>query len=205
MMKKLIAASAVALMAASAHADSGNMTGFYTGLSLGYGIGYNDLKNDGDSEDISTDGAVGTLFLGYQKDFGRFVAGLEAHGSITGADGTSRDSNGDTFSLDRNHAYGIAAKLGTKLNNWLAYVKLGYERAEYELKATSAAGSVKRDRNFNSFLLGLGMETMVTSNLMFGGEYTHSFASDKTLRLGNEDFKVDPRFGEFKLRLAYKF
>lgn len=190
MMKKLLAASTVALMAASANAaDSANMTGFYGALGLGYGVGNNHI---GDAIDLSVDGVVGTLFLGYQKDFGRFVAGLELDGSLTSADGKVVG-----VKLKRKNAFGASAKLGTKLNGWLAYAKLGYRSAQYELETVAGNGK----KRFNAFVPGLGMETMITPNIMFGGEWTYDLAGSKTV----EGVKVQPRFSEFKLKVGYKF
>lgn len=219
-LKNLAIVSAVALSAAgSAYADA-HCTGFYLGLNAGYGFGssktkYNDKsdanQNPNHDARIGIEGFDGGLHLGYQHDFGKFVAGLEASGALNHADGSSRsiESVRDRLYVERKHAFGIAAKVGAKLNSWLAYVKLGYERASFRAKyddPVTAANVISGTKNLNGFLAGVGMETMLTSHVMFGGEYAHTFYGKATASNAiNDTVKVDPRYGTFKLRLSYKF
>lgn len=191
--KALLTASAVALTAAAAHAET-DFSGAYVGLNAGYGIGKFDIKDDGYVNDMSIDGLDGGLHLGYQKDFGKFVAGLELHGNFSGANTRFKDSEED-FKISRGHSFGASAKLGMKLNSWLAYVRAGYDRAKYELKDNG----IKERSNANGFLGGLGVETMLTSNIMFGGEYNHI----RYQKFKNSHTK--PSYNTFKLRLSYKF
>lgn len=198
----LLAASAFATSAMAA--DSANMTGFYVGANGGYGVGKTKIS---DSNDVSLskalDGFLGGLHAGYQKDFGCLVAGLEAHGYLSNTKGTARDTDGDTNATKRKHGYGVSGRLGAKLNSWLTYVKVGYDRAKFTNSGIEDAVRFSRSKNLNGLVLGLGAETMVTSNVALGAEITQTLY--KAVKVKGTDIKLTNRVADFKLRLSYKF
>lgn len=212
--KTLIASSAVAVaLATSAMADAHKMTGFYAGVNVGYGAGRTNIDSKNLTSPVKNDagleGVIGGLHLGYQHDFNnQFVGGLELSGNLSNTNGKVSVDGDKITDLKRKHAFGIAARLGMKINSWLAYVKLGWESAKFDLTGASTAAAdatAKKSHRLNGFVPGIGMETMLTQNIMFGGEWTYTMYSSKSFKTGDIDHKVKPRIGDFKLRLSYKF
>lgn len=209
-MNQILSAALISTaMTTAAMAEHGKMTGFYVGVNGGYGVGHGDMsslpaRTTLNSSDYGLGGFVGGLHTGYQKDFGCMVAGLELAGNLSNTDGDDKTFT-NKLTFERKNAFGAAARLGFKLNTWLVYAKLGYENAKF--KVSSAVSSSKRH---NAFVPGLGMETMLTSNVMFGGEWTYAMYNKKTYAIsvatgGETRASFKPRVGDFKLRLGYKF
>jgi outer membrane immunogenic protein len=212
----LIATSAVAVtLATSAVADSKNMTGFYVGGNVGYGSGTDKIQFNNNPtrvnarSDRGMKGAVGGLHLGFQKDFGQFIAGLEGAASLSNTKGsdsfsTARVSGSSAFK--RKNALGIAGRLGVKLNSWAVFAKLGYENAKFTSSNTFGAFSASKNKRLNAFVPGVVLETVLCNNVMIGGEWTYSLYDGKNFSkstVANDKHK--PRIGDFKLRLGYKF
>jgi opacity protein-like surface antigen len=177
-------------------------TGPYAGVNFGYGAGHIEMK-DSSAKTKTTHGmkgVIGGLHLGYQKDFGQFVAGLEASANLSNSESKNNYTDGRIV-LKRRNAYGLAARLGMTLNTWLAYVKLGYENAKFDYRFNDT----KDNKRLNAFVPGFGMETKLTPNVVFGGEWTYTMYSKKSFKKIDNDEKVKPSIGDFKLRLSYKF
>jgi len=216
-MSKLVAllatSAVVASVATAAVADSNNLTGFYIGATGGYGAGTSEHKvgkPSSSKSDFGMKGAVGGLYLGFQKDFGKMVAGLEGSASLSNTEGTSKSksrfgSYKSTFK--RKDAYGIALRLGAKINNWFVYGKAGYENAKFSLRSRGFGTSASKTKRLGGFVPGIGFETMVSNHVMVGAEWTYSlykgknFAGKKNTTRNHES----PRIGDFKVRLGYKF
>tara|TARA_R110002095_G_scaffold200627_1_gene180978 strand:+ start:1406 stop:2056 length:651 start_codon:yes stop_codon:yes gene_type:complete len=213
--KNMIATSAVALaVATSAMADTTNFSGAYIGGNFGYGAGKAEINNreaapNNSSIDMGMSGVIGGLHTGYQHQFGMFILGAEAAANLSNNDGTSKDAAEKT-SFKRKHAFGLAARAGVVINNWMTYVKLGWENAKFDYKVSGnvapfLADNVSKSKRLNAFVTGLGFETLVAKNMMIGAEWTYSFYQNKTLSAGVVDDKAKPRIGDFKVRLGYKF
>jgi opacity protein-like surface antigen len=205
----LLTISAVAVaLTAPVLASSKNMSGAYLGASFGYGIGelHSRMKsNTGLSTNMnpSMKGMIGGLHLGFQKDFGRFVAGVEGAGNL------SNTKTSDSFqvgalsiknAVKRKNALNAAGRFGVKLNDWLVYAKGGYENAKFS--------SDSKSKRVNGLLAGLGFETVTCNHVMFGGEYTYTMYKRETFKTTTNGIqisrKIQPRIGDFKLRLGYK-
>jgi hypothetical protein len=220
--KTVLASTAIAAALATSAMAAETFTGPYAGVNFGYGAGHIDAKTtakhgagtESTKNNNGLKGVIGGLHLGYQKDFGQFVAGLEASANLSNTEGKNR-ADKYSSSLKRKNAYGIAARLGMTLNTWLAYVKLGYESAQFEAKFTDTFAAApnqingKKKSRINGFVPGFGMETKLTPNVMFGGEWTYSMYSRKTYKAAAGTTEVTakskPSIGDFKLRLSYKF
>jgi outer membrane immunogenic protein len=218
-LKTLIATSAVAVaMASSAIANECTFTGFNLGVNVGYGTGsanssYSNVAGTNTiSNNLSLKGVVGGVQAGYIKEFGKFVAGLEATFNLSNTQGkvtaTTAVPGSAFFKVNRRNAFGLAANLGTKLNNWLLYVKLGWESANFKLTSGSSAtnSTLSKSKRLNGFAPGLGVATMLTHNVMFGVEWTYAFYSKQSGKASNGDrSSYTPRIADVKLKLGYKF
>ena len=214
--KTVLASTAIAAALATSAMAAETFTGPYAGVNFGYGVGHVDAKTNvtganatsyKDSKGIK--GTIGGLHLGFQKDFGQFVAGLEASANLSNTEGKDTSATAST-SFKRKNAYGIAARVGMTLNTWLAYVKLGYENARFESKVTNTITTpkinFKKKSRVNAFVPGFGMETKLTPNVMFGGEWTYAMYSRNNLKVNDTvSVKNKANIGDFKLRLSYKF
>lgn len=214
MIKKMIATSAVALgLATSAMAADTNFSGLYLGGNFGYGAGTakQDNREAGANHraaDLSMNGVIGGLHTGYQHQFGLFVLGAEAAANLSNNDGSAKEGTVKT-SFKRKHAFGLAARAGVVLNEWMTYAKLGWENAKFDYKvsgSTTAANNVSKNKRLNAFVTGLGLETLVAQNMMLGAEWTYTFYKKKSYAAaGDAADKVKPRIADFKVRLGYKF
>ncbi len=211
--KTMIATSAVALaLATSAMADS-NFTGAYVGGNFGYGAGKSKFDNNEGAAnttqktDFGLSGAVGGLHGGYQHQFGMLVAGIEGAFNLSNTDATTTVGNVKT-SIKRKHAYGLAARFGAVINNWMAYTKLGWERARFDFKISGSADSnddFSKKKNLNAFVAGLGFETLVAEHVMLGAEWTTSFYKKTSISSESNPDTYKTHISDFKVRLGYKF
>lgn len=203
--------TSMAAAAAAGTSDCNRMTGFYLGGNLGYGAG---TVKDSDSDGYGhggLKGLIGGIHLGYQKAFGIVVAGLEGTANLSNTKLSSKNKDDgiiDKTSFKRKHAFGIAARLGVVINNCLIYTKAGYDNAKFSFHE-SEAKPASQNKNLHGIVPGIGFETMITNNLMFGGEWTYTFYQGKklvrTIDGDIENDKLKHRIGDFKLRLSYKF
>lgn len=213
--------SAVAASIATSAVANTNMTGVYVGANVGYGAG-SDKSNFTDKNaktfvknDKGMTGAVGGLHLGFQKDFGQFVAGLEGAANLSNTKSSFSSNSGlagEKSTFKRKNAFGVAGRIGVKLNCWLAYAKLGYENARFSSSLNNfdvITGSASKSKRLNAFVPGIGFETMLNNHVIVGAEWTYSLYSGKNFnnKIGttNVSDKHKPRIGDFKLRLGYKF
>jgi len=208
-MKKLAVLLAASAFATSAMAaETSNMTGFYVGANGGYGVGKTTAKN-ATAETKGTmalDGFLGGLHAGYQKDFGCLVAGLEGHGYLSNTKGSEVTSATDSLTAKRKHGLGVSGRFGAKLNSWLTYVKVGYDRAKFtSTEKENGVTLPSKSKNLNGLVLGLGAETMVSSNVALGAEITQTLYKGYTVKTAATNVKINNRVADFKLRLSYKF
>ena len=178
MIKTMIATSVVALgLATGAMADS-HFSGAYVGGNFGYGFGKTDYnKNetvaDKAKTDMGTSGFVGGFHGGYQHQFGMFVVGAEAAFNLSNTEAKNTDG-AEKESLKRKHAFGLAGRLGVAINSWMAYTKLGWERARFDFRHSGeavVANNFSKKKSLNGFVAGLGFETVVANNMMVGAEW----------------------------------
>jgi outer membrane immunogenic protein len=149
--------------------DAANWSGLYVGLHAGYG--WNDVDSDydfGSANNLlidraglssglqnSLDGYIVGGQIGFQRQFGRWVLGVEGMASATGMDSSSSaawsfDNIRCAFglcagaagegkqSLDArlDNLYTATGRLGYTYENWLAYVKGGYATADIDVRSS---------------------------------------------------------------------
>lgn len=157
--------------------QSPDWSGFYAGGQLGYA----DVSGSGTYEDnpatspqpfgfdANGDGFIGGITIGYDHDFGDWVAGV-------GADYDWTDiSLGDGVTVPTAHptGAGAATSYGTKLESiWRLKARAGYKIGDGLLYAT--AGYAQADtKDFGSedgYFVGAGYEHLITEQFSLGGE-----------------------------------
>src|SRR5271157_2220919 len=114
--------------------------GFYVGGEFGGGLGTSrkDFSNNASTGDFRVDGVIGGATVGYNRQWGNLVAGLEGDLSGSGIDGNTSCPN---------HAF----TCGTN-TDWLATVRprIGYTMDSFMPYATG--GLAVGDVNVHSFL-----------------------------------------------------
>ncbi|WP_394155655.1 outer membrane protein [Loktanella salsilacus] len=163
-------------------ADTGNdWTGGYAGASLGYATG--DAKSANASGDLAGNG--GTLFAGYQLDFGTFVLGGELEYLLGGV-------SDDEGSFEFDNAVRGKVRLGYDVGQTLVYGMLGasYVNASFADRDIEAAG----------YLFGAGVDYRVSPAITVGGEIIADRFDDF-----NENTADEANVNTVSLRVAYSF
>lgn len=173
---------------ASFAAPTYNWTGFYVGGALGAGTAVHDIGVDlgGGSLDlngIGSEGVFGEASVGYDYDFGSWVAGVQLDGSYSGIR-SKLDILGGSIKLDNDYGFDALARVGAKVNeSTLAYVIGGYSYQHFDLKASDPIGDII-DWGKSGFTIGGGLETAVSNNMTVGLEYRYS-------QFGKKDFSSE--------------
>lgn len=173
---------AFSLVAAAVPASAGNIldegspgvsidwSGLYVGLHGGYGWSRQDT---GLGSDIDLDGWLAGGHLGLQRQFDRWVLGIEA--SYTGG-----DLNGSTTIVglaDINATVSdilmITGRVGYAWRDRLFYVKGGYASADIDMKITTLGGTFSSDWRADGWTAGIGFERQIAHNISFGLEYNY--------------------------------
>lgn len=149
----------------------GEWTGPYGGLSFG--------KLRAETGGTEEDGSVYGGFVGYDYDFGRFVAGGELDYQVT--------DDYDLGGVDVDNVLRLKLRGGYDLGRALVYATVGGARAD-----TSIGDA-------DGLVAGLGVDFKVTENFTVGAEYlAHQFDD-----IGDTNVDVDA--DTISLRGAYRF
>ncbi|MFK0687583.1 outer membrane protein [Mesorhizobium sp. IMUNJ 23033] len=196
---------------AAFEAPAYNWTGFYVGGGLGAGASVHqlDVPPAGVTlNGIGGEGVFGEASIGYDQDFGSWVAGVMVDARYSGM--TSKvEVPGGQINLDTDYGFDVLGRLGMKVNeSTLAYALAGYTWQHFDLNASAPIGDIL-DWGSSGFSVGGGVETAVSSNMTVGLEYRysqfeeHDFSSD----LGAPDGSLTstPSFHTVRIDSKYKF
>jgi len=197
--------------AASFETPSYNWTGFYVGGGLGAGASVHQLevppagvKLNG----IGGEGVLGEASLGYDQDFGSWVAGILVDARYSGM--TSKlDLGGGSINLDTDYGFDVLGRVGMKVNEaTLAYALGGYSWQHFDLNASDPIGDIL-DWGSSGFSVGAGLETAVSDKMTVGLEYRYSQFQKKDFssELGAADGTLTstPSFHTVRIDAKYKF
>lgn len=180
-------------------------TGFYVGGSMGAGEVVHDISlgSVADLNGIGGEGVFGELNVGYDHDFGNFVAGVMLDGNLSGiSTDVDVDGAGTVASVKADYGFDVLGRIGMKVNpSTLAYVLGGYSWAHFKAEADTI-GSY--DWSSSGFSVGGGLETAVSTNTTLGIEYRYSQFASEDFGSGG-DLEVKPSSHTVRLGLKYKF
>lgn len=172
-------------------------TGFYLGLTGGYGTGWTDVSGDSGAFDIDNSGGVGTLFGGYNWQFGNGLFGLEADigmGNIGGSE--------NSVSTDLNSIGSVRARLGYLVTpGFLAYGTAGFAFADLDLKANGNTQS----ETFVGYQVGGGTELKFSEPWSLRLEYMYTDLDSEPLDHNGIANTYEPDFHTVRAGMAYKF
>jgi opacity protein-like surface antigen len=182
-MKKLLAAVlAVSIPAAAGAADLPNSNYdslkdisstkvYFNGVSIGVGAGgqFTNVDITDAFDGIGADGLIGTAHVGYDRAFGRLRMGVYAEGGLSNVN----VELGGLDLLKQDYFFGGGARLGVMASNTtLVYAKGGYEWALW------SSDVFPGDVDVQSFVVGGGVETMLSNNISFGVDVSYLIPND---------------------------
>ncbi|RUT32695.1 porin family protein [Arsenicitalea aurantiaca] len=169
-------------------------TGAYVGVHAGYGWGQFDLAGDDETTfftpgDSDVDGWLAGVQAGYNVNLDGVVLGIE--GDIAWADlnGSATIGTGDdavTVSSNIDWIGTIRGRVGFAADAFLLYGTAGvaFAGASMDVAALEPTEAFSDDNVHTGWVVGAGVETMVTDNISLKAEYLyHDF--------GNETFSFD--------------
>ena len=187
-----------------------NWTGAYIGLGVGGAFTTHDRSAKDVYEENGTvldatrfwgdhDGrshAFGTVTLGYDHQFGRWVAGVFADydfGNRTGHNnpGDIGDFYDMRLSQKDGHAWSIGGRLGVLASpSTLLFLSAGWTQVSTEADLSFWDGSdrrIKLDKERDGAFVGAGIETQLGRGLSLRGEYRFTRLDDDNRKLTLED------------------
>ena len=174
--------------------DAGIWSGFYVGAGIGGGMTNDDLKGSLtrirqedpslEVKGLGGEGIFGTVEVGYDRQFGRFVGGVffdYDFSNITGDFALNLGSNTYKATWTLNDSWSAGGRVGYLVNpSTLAYFLAAYTQAEYSVPA----GLQNPDRE--GVTLGGGLETQLGGHWFLKAEYR--FTSLDSVTLYNKNF-----------------
>jgi len=219
------AVSAVAINSAALAADSvaeAPATGFnWSGVYVGFGGGVGAVKhgleiaNPNGPErmglpDLGGGGIFGEVTVGYDYMVSdRFLVGAFADGHF-GNIGLSLEADGGFADATLNNTYGfdVAARAGYLLTpTTLGYVLGGYSWQQFKLDGTIVGAPFEFDESRSGYVLGVGLETVVSGNWTLKSEYRYAnYGNDTVVDLGGTGLlNVAPTTHTFHVGANYRF
>lgn len=196
-------------------AGSPSFTGLYLGGHLGLGVGkvkkeYRRASSHNMLLQANTFGPLGGFHLGYQKDFGAMVLGIEAGINAAAQKGTNRDLlHALALKLKRKMpGFCLGGHFGVKMGRALLYTKLGLDYSKFQAKVEDGVLTGQKTKSLLGSFIGFGVSTMVNKSMMLGAEGIYTFFGKKNLihSMNNTTvlYKVQPNCLDFKIRLSFK-
>ena len=156
-------------------------TGFYVGVGGGGGAVNHDIKVNAfgtqvaELNGIGGEGGLGTVEVGYDRQFGRIVAGVFFNFDFTSIS-TSINVLGPQFNADLDNMWTLGGRVGYLVNpSTLAYVLAGYTQANFSLPS-----GIHGD-NPSGFTIGGGLETKLDGHWTLKAEYRFTSFDTETL------------------------
>lgn len=177
-------------------------TGFYLGAGLGYGFGDTAVAGASGAFDIDNSGAIGTLFAGYNFQFGRGVFGLEADIGAGSLGGSAIGAQG-SLSHELNTLGSVRGRAGLLMTPaLLLYGTVGFAWADFDVKLSSAA---PRAETFTGYQVGFGGEMAIAPAWTLRLEYLYTDLGSASVTSGGIANQFDPDFHTVRAGIAFKF
>lgn len=221
--KSLIMSAAVVSLAMLATTESSQAQGYnWGGIYVGGHIGGAWSDSEWDNISLTNErvkfggsGFIGGAHAGAQGQWGNVVAGVEVSWSGVDTEETvvSALTPAVRYTSGVNDIFMLTGRLGLAANNWLFYVKGGWASAEVEVRGvqTALGDSFSGSDRLGGWVIGGGVEMMLTRNLILGVEYNHitledfSVAGNTALGVPFTISRADMQIDTVMARLSYKF
>jgi len=187
MKKLLFTTAALAALTLSTPSHAGSFDGPYLGLQ----VGHNNTKMDtqfidpfGAGSSFGMSNAASGLEVGvlggYRMKKDRFVFGIEADATLSGAEETiiSLDTGaGDTarIEVEKRHSYAIGPRVGYLVtDNSLAFVGIDWTRGSFKSSATVNGVTKTESGSDNGYRVGAGLEVAASKEISVRLDYQHT-------------------------------
>ena len=170
--------------------------------------------------DAGPAGGIGGAFIGFQKEFGSFVLGIEG-GYVDTFNDSGSDGCHPASSCDPGHNEGhigeiwsVGPRLGYSTGKFMPYVSGGYANAKIENDFVSGGATLdSASDRFNGWYIGGGVDMSITGNWKIGVEYRHYEFEDANLTpttpsgvsLPDDRSTFSPTADAVTARLSYVF
>lgn len=147
-------------------ADTGaDWSGAYAGATFAFASGGNDYYEDGSVTDIyALEGFAYGGFAGYRRDLGALVIG----GEVSALFGNIYEPYDEDYTY--NYNVDVKATAGYDLGKALVYVSAGFATASFTNDPSDPVGN---SNTMNGWLVGVGVDYMVTDKFFVGAEYVY--------------------------------
>lgn len=159
-------------------------SGFYLGAELGYGIGSTrkDFSNGTTTGDFAVDGVIGGGTVGYNQQWGNFVAGLEGDFSGSAISGSASCPN-PAFTCETNTHWlaTLRPRIGYGFDRWMPYVTGGLAVGDVNVRSfsnISPVPGVDFTKTVAGWTVGAGIEANVNFNWSLKAEYLYVGLAD---------------------------
>ena len=232
-MNKILKLSSIALLASSTSlmAQSKNFSGASIGLSLsavGAEISGNSTSSAGGTSGTNaTSGSIGKVAeiaaidasygfaMGANSVFvvgatytpGKAKAGSGNYTERNTFNGATGNNDTGTLAVEIKDPYTIyVAPTYVVGNNAALYAKLGYSKADINVKATCGAALTKNPADLEGWTYAIGSKTLLTNNVYVGVEASITdYDSIKATRATGVNVSADAKVAQGIITLGYKF
>lgn len=191
------------------YAPVASWSGLYLGVNAGYAWGNADWYYPYYGTSTSTDlnGAILGGHIGYNKQIGNWVLGIEASLSGSNADGKASCPNMYyECTSELNWLLLAGPRLGYAFDRTMVYATGGYALASVNTSTIPAINGYSKDQDHSGWSIGGGIEHQITPNLVLGAEYVHVELGTETSTVPSyADREITPDLDIVRGRLSYKF
>ena len=162
------------------------MAQHFDGPSAGVQVGWvqNDLRTPDSAlgtvtVDASQDSPVVGGYIGYDKEFGKFVLGAEGGLSVGTDDRVTFGSGIGSVSIDPKRSFDLTARGGYLVTpQTLLYARGGYANDRVRATLGSPSGPIAETENRDGWLVGGGVERVILPQLSARLEYRYADLSE---------------------------
>ncbi|MDX6807012.1 outer membrane protein [Terrihabitans rhizophilus] len=178
-------------------------SGAYAGVNAGYTLGEFGTFTPaaGASTSYDGDGAIGGFQIGYNKQLGRVVIGVEGDIQASGVDGSTSLADAPTQS-DLNWFSTLRGRIGYAFDKTLVYGTAGAAVGGIE-SGTPGGGS--EDQTAWGLAAGAGIERELTKNLTLKAEYLYLDLEEKGFETAAGDQNTEWDGHVMRLGANFKF
>jgi len=191
-------------------------TGFYFGGNAGGAWTASTLSDHVTSVSFDRDnnGFVGGVQVGYNRQFGNLVLGIEWDFDWTSIDASGVVTipglgGGLQASADTEWITTLAGRIGLAMDRTLVYVKVGggWVRSEASITQLATGSTLTASHTDSGWLVGAGFEYAFTPNWTAKFEYDFLGLGDKTFAgfAGTRAFELDRDVQQVKVGINFKF
>ena len=193
-------------------------SGFYVGVHAGWAATDADTKYNpaGTTFDVTSYDGIYGGHIGYQRQLGVIVLGIEA-----GISATFDDNKGSSPCPDvqyscsqglQDYIFTVGGRLGFAAGHLMPYLTLGYAHTSLAYSALGGPNPETAETDHHGIYAGAGLDWMIRDNWILGIEYrNYRFFDEKQMPINlltggtGYPYVVEPSADSISVRLSYKF